>query len=164
MKTVFSKSRMVSMWLGLLVLTSQAVSAQSPVSLQSKVETERMVKQTDGQMVATRLPVKSAVPGEEVIFTNTFSNAGKKPADKLVLTNPIAADLRLTKAWGDSAVITYSVDGGKVFGAAETLQVKGADGKMRAAKPEDFTHVRWVMRDSLAVGASAAVGFNAQVR
>jgi hypothetical protein len=128
------------------------------------VETERVVKQTDGQMVATRLPVKSAVPGEEVIVTNTFSNVSKKPADKLVLTNPIAADLRLKNAWGDNAVITYSVDGGKVFDAAETLKVKGADGQMRSAKPEDFTHVRWVMRNSLAVGASTAVGFNALVR
>jgi uncharacterized repeat protein (TIGR01451 family) len=164
MKTAFLKSRMVSMWIGLLVLASQATWAQSPVSLQSKVETERMVKQADGKVVATRVPVQSAVPGEEVIFTNTFSNQSKKPADKLVLTNPIAKDLKLKKAWGEGAAITFSVDGGKVFDVAQALQVKGADDKMRAAAPEDYTHVRWLMRDSLAVGASASVGFNALVR
>jgi hypothetical protein len=164
MKTAFLKSRMVCLWACLFVLASHMAWAQSPVSLQSKVETERMVKQADGQMIATRLPVKSAVPGEEVIVTNTFSNVSKKPADKLVLTNPIDKDLRLKNAWGENAVITYSVDGGKVFDAAETLKVKGGDGQMHAAKPEDFTHVRWVMRNSLAMGASTAVGFNALVR
>jgi uncharacterized repeat protein (TIGR01451 family) len=115
-------------------------------------------------MAAKRFPVKSAVPGEEVIFTNTFSNAGKKPADKLVLTNPIATDLRLKKAWGEGAAITYSVDGGKTYDEAAQLKVRGADGQMRAAKPEDYTHVRWVMRDALAAGASTTVGFNATVR
>jgi uncharacterized repeat protein (TIGR01451 family) len=164
MKIALFKSRMLGMWVGLLMLASHTAWAQSPVSLQSKVETERLIKQADGQMVAKRLPVKSAVPGEEVIFTNTFSNVGNKPADKLVLTNPIAADLRLKNAWGENAAITYSVDGGKVFDAAEALKVKAADGQMRAAKPEDFTHVRWIMRNSLAAGASTAVGFNALVR
>jgi uncharacterized repeat protein (TIGR01451 family) len=164
MKTAYLKSRMVSMWVGLLIAACQTSWAQSPVSLQSTVETERMVKQADGQMAAKRFPVKSAVPGEEVIFTNTFSNAGKKPADKLVLTNPIATDLRLKKAWGEGAAITYSVDGGKTYDEAAQLKVRGADGQMRAAKPEDYTHVRWVMRDALAAGASTTVGFNATVR
>jgi hypothetical protein len=164
MKLLFLKFPMHCLWVCISVLACHAAWAQSPVSLQSKVETERMVKQADGQTVATRLPVKSAVPGEEVIVTNTFSNVSKKPADKLVLTNPIAADLRFKNAWGDNAVITYSVDGGKFFDAAEVLKVKGADGQMQTAKPTDFTHVRWVMRNSLAAGASTAVGFNALVR
>ncbi len=165
MKNTFWKQGLAALWLGLLMLAGPAAWAQqSPVSLQSKVETERMVKQADGKMLATRVPVKSAVPGEEVIFTNTFSNTGKKPAEKLVLTNPVATDLRLKKAWGDNAAITYSVDGGKQFDAPEALKVKGTDGQMRAAKAEDYTHVRWVMQESLAAGASTAVGFNAVVR
>jgi uncharacterized repeat protein (TIGR01451 family) len=164
MKTAFLKSSMVSIVVGLLLLAGQASSAQSPVSLQSVVETERMVKDADGKMVAKRFPVKSAAPGDEIIFTNTFSNTSQKPAGDLVLTNPIAADLRLKKAWGEGAAITYSVDGGKTYDVPEQLKVRGADGKMRAAKAEDYTHVRWVMRDSLAVGASTAVGFNAQVK
>lgn len=164
MKIAHLKSRLVAMGVGIALMACQAAWAQSPVSLQSKVETERMLKQADGKVVATRLPVKSAVPGEEVIFTNTFSNAGKKPADNLVLTNPVSSDLLLKKAWGEGAVITHSVDGGKTFDAPEKLKVKGADGQMRAARPEDYTHLRWVMREPLPAGASAAVGFNALVR
>jgi uncharacterized repeat protein (TIGR01451 family) len=164
MKTAFLKSRMVSIGLGLLIVAAHTAWAQSPVSLKSTVETERMVKQADGQMVAKRSPVKSAVPGDEVIFTNTFTNVGAKPAGDLVLTNPIAADLRLKKAWGEGATITYSVDGGKTYGTPEQLKVTGKDGQVRAAKADDYTHVRWVMQSTLAVGASTAVGFNASVR
>ena len=165
MKSTLWKRGLAATWLGLALLSGSVAWAQSsPVSLQSKVETERLVKQADGKMLATLVPVKSAVPGEEVIFTNTFSNTGTKPADKLVLTNPVANDLRLKKAWGSNAAITYSVDGGKQFDAPEALKVKGADGQMRAAKTEDYTHVRWVMQESLAAGASTAVGFNAVVR
>jgi uncharacterized repeat protein (TIGR01451 family) len=104
------------------------------------------------------------VPGEEVIFTNTFSNVSTKPAADLVLTNPIASDLRLKKAWGEGATITYSVDSGKTYDAPEQLKVPGKDGQPRAAKVDDYTHVRWVMQGSLAAGASTAVGFNAVVR
>jgi uncharacterized repeat protein (TIGR01451 family) len=164
MKIAFLKSRMVSIGLGLFIVAAQTAWAQSPVSLKSTVETERMVKQADGQMLLKRSPVKSAVPGEEVIFTNTFSNVGTKPAADLVLTNPIATDLRLKKAWGEGAVITYSVDGGKAYDAPEQLKVPGKDGQLRAAKVDDYTHVRWVMQGALAVGASTAVGFNATVR
>lgn len=164
MKTAFLKSRLVSIGLGMLLAAAHSSWAQSPVSLKSTVETERMVKQADGQMLAKRSPVKSAVPGEEVIYTNTFSNVGTKPAADLVLTNPIAADLRLKKAWGEGAAITYSVDGGKTYNLPEQLKVPGKDGQLRAAKPDDYTHVRWVMQSALATGASTAVGFNAAVR
>jgi uncharacterized repeat protein (TIGR01451 family) len=164
MKTAFLKSRMVSIGLGLLIVASHNAWAQSPVSLKSTVETERMVKQADGQMLPKRSPVKSAVPGEEVIFTNTFSNVSTQPAADLVLTNPIATDLRLKKAWGEGASITYSVDGGKTYAAPEQLKVSGKDGQHRAAKVDDYTHVRWMMQGSLAAGASTAVGFNAVVR
>jgi uncharacterized repeat protein (TIGR01451 family) len=164
MKTAFLKSRIASIGLGLLLVAAHTAWAQSPVSLKSTVETERMVKQADGQMLAKRSPVKSAVPGEEVIYTNTFSNISKQPAGDLVLTNPIATDLRLKKAWGEGASITYSVDGGKTYGAPEQLKVPGKDGQARAAKADDYTHVRWVMQGSLAAGASTAVGFNAVVR
>jgi uncharacterized repeat protein (TIGR01451 family) len=164
MKNAFLKSRMVSIGLGLLIMAAPNAWAQSPVSLKSTVETERMVKQADGQMLAKRSPVKSAVPGEEVIFTNTFSNVSTKPAGDLVLTNPIAADLRLKKAWGEGAAITYSVDGGKTYAVSDLLKVTGKDGKARAAVVDDYTHVRWVMQGSLAAGAATAVGFNAVVR
>jgi uncharacterized repeat protein (TIGR01451 family) len=164
MKTAFLKSRIASIGLGLLLVAAHTAWAQSPVSLKSTVETERMVKQADGQMLAKRSPVKSAVPGEEVIYTNTFSNVSKQPAGDLVLTNPIATDLRLKKAWGEGASITYSVDGGKTYSAPEQLKVLGKDGQPRAAKVDDYTHVRWVMQGSLAAGASTAVGFNAVVR
>lgn len=164
MKIAFLKSRILCIGFGLLLVAAHSSWAQSPVSLKSTVETERMVKQADGQMLAKRSPVKSAVPGEEVIYTNTFSNISTKPAGDLVLTNPIAKDLRLKKAWGEGATITYSVDAGKTYAAPEQLKVTGKDGQPRAANVDDYTHVRWVMQTSLAAGASAAVGFNAVVR
>ena len=59
--------------------------------------------------------------------------------------------------------MTFSVDGGKTWGAKDKLQVKGADGAMRAALPADFTHIRWAFEKPLAPGESRAVSFRAKV-
>jgi uncharacterized repeat protein (TIGR01451 family) len=141
-----------------------AQAAAPKVSVQSVVEVERNVTLPDGRSEVRRFPVKSAPPGQALVFTNRVSNAGVKPADKLVLTNPVPQNMKLLGAWGEGAQITYSVDGGKVYAPPETLKVKSPKGDLRAASLEDYTHIRWQLMGRLPPGKSAAVGFRAQVR
>jgi uncharacterized repeat protein (TIGR01451 family) len=154
--------------LGVLALAlssaSLAQQAKSPIELASASKIEKTVKQADGSTVRKLVDAKSAAPGDEVVFVNTFKNNGQQAAGNLSLVNPIPANTFLKTAFGDKATITYSLDGGKSFDAIEKLTVTSADGKVRAARLDDSTHVRWVLAANLPAGQSGEVGFRVQVK
>jgi hypothetical protein len=83
-----------------------------------------------------------------------------------VITDPIPQDMMYVanSAAGESADITFSVDGGKTWGKPETLQVKNADGTMRVASPKDYTDIRWILKGKLAPGAKGTVTFHATLQ
>jgi uncharacterized repeat protein (TIGR01451 family) len=150
-----------------LALSSPTVLAQqakSPIELASVSKVERSVKQADGSTLKALVDAKSAAPGDEVVFVNTFKNTGQQSAGNLSLVNPVPANTVLKSAFGDKATITYSLDGGKSYDAIEKQKVSSADGKTRAARLEDATHVRWVLAANLPAGQSGEVGFRVQVK
>lgn len=123
------------------------------------------VKGKDGKTEKKRQKVSSAVPGSEIIYVITYRNTGSKPAQKVVVNNPIADGLAFVSgsAQGNGAKAEVSLDG-KAFGALETLRVKGADGKSRSAKGSDVKHVRWTVLAPVAPGQSGTVTFRAVVK
>ena len=141
----------------------QAVDATIKVSSIAEVEVE-VVK--NGKKEIMRIPPDKAVPGTEVIFTNTFENLGGKTASDIVINNPVPNDTgyKAGSAIGRDTVITFSADGGKTFGTAENLKIRGADGKQRSALPGEYTHIRWTYKGQLAAGKSGEVGFRAIVK
>jgi uncharacterized repeat protein (TIGR01451 family) len=150
-----------------LAMSSPAVLAQqakSPIELASVSKVERSVKQADGSIAKSLVDAKSAAPGDEVVFVNTFKNNGQQSAGNLSLVNPVPANTVLKSAFGDKATITYSIDGGKTYDAIEKQKLSSADGKTRQARLEDSTHVRWVLAASLPAGQSGEVGFRVQVK
>ena len=130
----------------------------------AQVEIEAIDKK--GKKTIKRAPVTKAVPGTEVIYTTTFENTLKKPADNINIDNPVPNDSEYKggSAFGKDCEILFSADGGKTFGHAEQLKIKGADGKERAALPKEFTHIRWSYKKQLAPGKSGEVGFRAVVK
>lgn len=136
--------------------------ADSPVTLKSVAEVEQLVKQPDGTFIKKRQLLKSAPPGQEVIFTNTITNISKLPAERLVLSNAISKNMRLTHVFGDARV-EYSVDGGKVFAMPEQLKVKDENGVLRLAKMDDYSDIRWTLA-LLKPNTAASVGYNAVIR
>ena len=56
--------------------------------------------------------------------------------------------------------VQFSVDGGATFAVAAELTVT-EDGETRAAGPEDFTHIRWVMQGELNTGSQGTARFAA---
>lgn len=99
------------------------------------------------------------LPGDRLVFTTRYRNAGDKPVTDFVITNPLPAPVKLTKAGG----FEVSVDGGKSFGPLSALQATGADGKPRTAELGDVTHIRWRLA-SIAPGGTGAVTYFAEVR
>jgi len=143
---------------------SFGVLAQEAQSLEivTVVQKEELVVNEDGESENRLVAAESVIPGERVFFTTTFTNKGEEPAENVVITNPIAEELVYVEgsAFGPGMDVQFSVDGGASFGSAANLTVTEGDGT-RAAGPEDFTHIRWVMNGELDTGSQGVTRFAA---
>lgn len=151
-----------------LLLPMTAWAQSGSVSLTSVAEVEIKVKNDKGIEEIKRVPAASTnvAPGDAVIFTNYYSNKGDKPADKVVVTNPVPNNMFYVEgsATGKNARIEFSVDKGKSFGLPETLIVTSSDGKERPARNIDYTHIRWTLTSSILPGEKGEVAFRAKVQ
>ncbi|MCC2637428.1 MAG: conserved repeat domain protein [Moraxellaceae bacterium] len=147
-------------------LLSLPVVAQAELVLKSEALQEVAVKGKDGKVQKKRQAVTTATPGTEVIYVITYRNTGTQPANAVVVNNPIPAGMRYQagSAEGAGARSEVSVDGGKQYGALETLRVKNADGTMRPARGEDVTHARWTVLGAVPAGKDGSVSYRAVVK
>lgn len=136
------------------------------LELKSEAFQDVAVKGKDGKVTKKRQAVATAVPGSEVVYVITYRNKGSKPATDIVINNPVPAEMSLVagSAEGAGTRIEVSVDGGKTFGALEALKARGADGKPRAARAEDVTHLRWSVLGAVPPGKDGSVSYRAIVR
>jgi len=109
---------------------------------------------------ATAMP-KPVFPGDKLLFVLSYRNQGAKAAENFVVTNPIPGTVRFVSNEGDAQ---YSVDGGRNWGRLATLKVKRSDGLLRAAQPDDVTHIRWTLARPIPVGGFGSVSFNGLVK
>lgn len=137
-----------------------------PLELSTVIEKIVEVQQPDGATKSELIPVDVALPGDEVVYTVSFTNVSKQPADDIRITNPIPSEMRYlaSSAFGPGSEVLYSVDGGFSYGAPKELKVKADDGSQRAADAADYTHIRWVLKAPLDAGAKGFARFRAIVR
>ncbi len=151
----------------LLFALSVAASAQEQghLNVQTVVQKEVTTVNDAGETETSLVPADTVVPGENVVYTITFRNISDEPAEDVVITNPIADSLTYIEgsAFGPGTDIQFSVDGGQTFADRGELTVT-EDGAARAAQVEDFTHIRWVMTQELAVGAQGTARFSAKLK
>jgi len=147
--------------IALLLLSFTAV-AQSHLDVQTTVQKEVVFENAAGEEETRLVQADRVMPGEKVIYTITFTNVSDENADNVVITNPLAKDLLYVEgsATGEGMDIQFSANDGEIFAAAAELTVT-ENGETRPAKAEDFTHVRWVMRNDLAAGAQGIARFAA---
>lgn len=146
-----------------MALTLLAATAMAQhLDVQTTVHKQEVVVNDAGEEEKRLVEAEVVLPGETVFYTITFTNMSDEVADRVVITNPIAENLVYLdgSAFGAGMDIVFSVDGGETFAAADDLTVTG-NGETRAAKADDFTHVRWVMRNDLAAGAQGTARFAA---
>ena len=151
-----------------LALGAQAAptASKEPISLVITGQMEQVYKNDKGEMVKRLVPITKIVPGDEVVYTITYTNKGSQPADKVVISDPIPKEVayRDGSAFGSGSEIEFSADEGKTWGKPEALKVTGADGKPRAATGSDYTHIRWTLLNKVAPGSSGFVRFRAVIR
>lgn len=146
--------------LAALVAPGTAMAADQ-VALDSNVFVERSVTGVDGKAHVVRAAPKPVFPGDRLLFVLTFRNQGAKPAENFTVTNPIPRSVTFVSNEGDAE---YSVDGGHSWGRLAMLKVKRAEGSLRAAQPDDVTHVRWTLARPIPVGGSGSVTFHGLVK
>ncbi len=139
-----------------VVLTSEAMVERSETDAAGK---EKLVLKKPSDVIV--------VPGDRIIFTLRYVNNGAEPASGFRATNPMPAPVQFVSVAEDWAEV--SVDGGKSWGKLAQLKVtaKNADGTgdvLRAATPEDVTHVRWVFATAIPPGATGSVSYRGLIK
>lgn len=101
------------------------------------------------------------------LYTARFRYEGTRPAPRLriVLGIPDGMNYLADSALGPGAEISYSVDGGRSFGAPAELSLPPAaddpEGEPRAVTSPDYTHIRWELAGPHLPGLAGLVSFRA---
>ena len=149
-----------------LLFSVSAFAEDGKIVLTNKVFKQVIKTDKDGNITYEYIGAELAVPGDVMMYTITFENIGTDPAEGIVINNPIPnnSKYRIDSANGKDTNITFSIDGGKNFGNPEQLVVKDKSGKEWTAKPESYTHIRWVYNKPLAPGEKGEVSFKTQIK
>jgi uncharacterized repeat protein (TIGR01451 family) len=122
-----------------------------------------------GRKVRRLVEPGKMIPGDEVVYTISYVNKGTRPAERVVVTNPVPqhTKFRPGSVEGANTEIAYSADGGKTYAAPDKLTVAALDTKgkpvSRSALATDVTHIRWTLKEPLPPGASGQVRFRAVI-
>jgi uncharacterized repeat protein (TIGR01451 family) len=142
--------------------------AQEPgqVVLKSTIHREIEVVNEDGEKEIQLVEAGNAIPGDELIFTVTYTNQGTEPAENVVLVNPVPEHTEYIggSAGDGDATITFSVDDGSSYDLPENLTVTGEDGRPRTAQAQEYTHIRWVRTGPLSSGEGGKVVFRVRLK
>jgi len=157
--------------IGFALLSGWALSAPAAdqpghVKLQAVGYYQKLTVGKDGTKHTETVPVDHVLPGTDVTWDINYEIIGNQPVTDAVITDPVPAHMDYVggSAETSKADVTYSVDGGQTFNTPDKLQVKNADGSLRAATPKDYNVIRWVIRGTLQPGAKGTLSFHAVVQ
>lgn len=151
----------------------QAADPRANVKIESKILVERTERNAAGETVNKLHPPSDikVVPGDKLIFINSYSNTGSTAVTGFVVNNPVHSAVAFSSVSEDWA--TVSVDGGKNFAKLTELTVsdtveaseeKEVTTITRAAQPSDVTHIRWKFGRAIAANASGELRFSGVVK
>ena len=148
------------------LFSTNVFSKDGEIVLTNKVLKQVIKKDKDGNTSYDYIEPKTALPGDIMLYIISFENIGTDPAEAIVINDPIPnnSKYRIDSATGNNTDITFSIDGGKNFGNPKDLVVRDKNGKEWMAKPESYTHIRWVYKKSLAPGEKGEVSFKTKIK
>lgn len=148
------------------ILGGVVADEPSPVQMTLVAEVREISATSDGRRTQRLVPAVVINQGQVVYYTVQIRNPTSVPVRDVVVVQRIPANTTYVRdsAAGPSADITYSVDGGQSFWPEAELVVAKAATDARKAEPQDYTHIRWQLRNALAPGAVALARFQAVFR
>src|SRR3989344_3259934 len=144
------------------MLMPGAALASSDVMTKASIFVERIASQAGGARRVRLEPARQESPGERLIYVVEYRNTGNRPVQGFTVTNPLPRTVRLDETVDGSELV--SIDGGRSWGPLSALRVPLGNGSWRPANPEDVTHLRWRVGDTLMQGETRRVTFRAIVR
>jgi uncharacterized repeat protein (TIGR01451 family) len=151
-----------------LMASAVMISARADEPVEVLTELIAEVRETSGgtpeRPIYRMVPAKVLAQGQVVYYTLRISNPTPVFAANVVVNQRVPDNTTYVadSAAGPGAQLEFSVDGGRVYAPAADLVA--TDGVTRPAPPEQYTHIRWRLRNPLAPGATAMVRFRAVFR
>ncbi len=136
--------------------------AADQIALNNNVFVERVTTDANGKRHVLLEEPKIVVPGDQLVFVLNYRNAGARPADRFVITNPMPSAVQFQEGGDDKPIV--SIDGGLHWGILADLTVKQTDGTIRPALAADVTHVRWTFQRPIPVGGEGKLMFRGVVK
>lgn len=155
-------------------MTAAQATDEPQVVLVAEVREEMEV--APGRRVARLVPAGVLHQGQEIFYTVRIRNPATTPLQNVEVVQRIPQNTAYVpgSAAGPGAEVSVSADGGQTFGkegqlsmvdqsAMALTQATSPDRESltRQAMPQDYTHIRWRLRYSLAPGAVALARFRA---
>ncbi|HEY7193210.1 MAG TPA: hypothetical protein VH439_05670 [Gemmatimonadales bacterium] len=146
----------------MLVAWTGALSGQATAASNALVVTAENVTAKNRGAAADA----AVLPGDVVRYQLRFTNPNQGDVRGVVFTNPVPQGLRYVdgSAGADrqDVVVEYSIDGGKTYSARPMVsEVVAGKRVQKPAAAEQYSHVRWTVRGSIAPGASVTAEFRA---
>jgi uncharacterized repeat protein (TIGR01451 family) len=148
--------------------TAAEATGSGPLETTIVVETLRVEQGPGDREVRRWEPAGRLATGEELHYTVRVRNPGQEPVTDAVVTKrlPFGVRYELGSASGPACEVQLSSDGGTTFVPREAVlkgrDAKGKKGSRRPPPVTEFTHVRWVLTQPLAPGATALLRFRAK--
>jgi len=148
-----------------LWLFSAQADEKAALNITMTVQEEVKTLNDQGKMSVQHIAPTSIVPGDIVIYRTEYRNNHPQAMTHVVITNPIPKHLLYIQgsAEQNGVPVTYSINGGKTFAAADKLIVTDKKGATRPATIADYTHIRWVIA-SVLPKETGTLSFRAKVK
>lgn len=149
------------------VLSASAfdLTAQDIVQIETELIAEVRVDDVAGPnpSPARYAPATLVTQGQVVYYTVRIRNVSSEYARDVTVTQRIPANTAYVQdsAAAPGADVSFSIDGGQTFVRADALLTTDASGKRRPVPLDEYTHIQWRLRNSLAPGAVALARFRA---
>lgn len=148
-----------------LMLLSTVVTAQDIQQVETELIAEVRAEIESGPYrgLARFVPATVLSQGEVVYYTLKIKNPTAvymrdvSVNQRIPLNTIYVAD----SAAGPGALVEFSVDGGVTYAPKHELTRLGPDGKQVPIDADEYTHIRWRLRNPLAPGAVALARFRA---
>jgi uncharacterized repeat protein (TIGR01451 family) len=134
------------------------------IELKTTAEISQTYVDDSGKQATRLVPIAKVVPGDQVVWTIVASNVCAKPAADVTITNAVPEHMRYLgdTAFGPGTAVEFSLDG-KAFGMPQALTIATNDGSKRAARADEYSHIRWVLGRPIGPSETLMVRYRAVV-
>ena len=112
--------------------------------------------------VMSRKPASRSRRASRSFYVLTYRNGGTRPADGVVITNPLAQDL-VYAGPADTRPPLVSIDG-QTFGPLASLSKAKAGGASAPATAADVKAIRWTLDQPVPAGGEVQLSFRARLK